>query len=148
MKKEDGLSMIWAGILICITIAIICVIGYRTNLNINKEKSEDIKANMLLIQGACKVANQNSIVKKSSDALVGTKLTTADDSIINKFKEIKIITESEYEKYYMLTNEDLEKLNLQIKNEKDSYYLINYETSDVLITKGYNGKYKLSEINQ
>lgn len=33
-----------------------------------------------------------------------------------------------------------------MQNEKDSYYIVNYDDNEVYITKGYDGKYKLSEM--
>ena len=58
-----------------------------------------------------------------------------------------ILKVSSYEKYYCLNNENLKQLKLEIENEENSYYLINYDDDEVIITSGYNGKYKLSEIN-
>lgn len=74
-----------------------------------------------------------------------------DDEItktINEFKNTQNITEEEYKKYYVLTDKNLEELKIDVKNEEKSYYLINYETNEVIITKGYEGKYKLSEIEK
>ena len=38
------------------------------------------------------------------------------------------------------------KVRNEVQNEKDSYYIVNYDDNEVYITKGYDGKYKLSEM--
>ena len=69
-------------------------------------------------------------------------------TIIDNFKKAEVITEEEYEKYYVLTDNNLGDLKTNVKNEKNSYYLINYETNEVIITKGHEVKYKISEIEK
>jgi len=104
---------------------------------------------MLLIQGAAKVAKQNSVAKKTEEPLVGTKLNQIEDNeIINNFKSLNIIEENQHEKYYMLNNDDLAKLNIKVWNEDEAFYLINYDNNEVIITCGVNGKYKLSEMEE
>lgn len=135
--------------LIIIILVLVLILFYIFNIyneRNEKENFENIKSDMLLIQGACKVLKDNCIVNKSDEALVGKKLNEADDDIINEFKSKNIIDENEYDKYYVLNDEDLSKLNIDVKNIDKSYYLINYDTSEVIFTLGYEGKYKLSEM--
>jgi len=136
-------------------IMIIAIIGLTINMLKGKRNDLDesnIKSSMLLIQGACKVLYEDSVMKKTTDSLIGTKISDADNAdyinkeIINKFKETNTIAEGDYEKYYILTDTDLEEINVYVRNEADSYYIICYEKDELIITKGYNGKYKLSEI--
>lgn len=148
MKNENGLGIIAIIFIIIIIAVIVTASVFFINRTINDEKNEDIKANMLLIEGATKVLKQNSIVQKNTDMFVGTKISEMpDDELINNFKALNIIEESQYEKYYCLNNENLKQLNLDIENEEDSYYLVNYDEDIIIITKGYEGKYKLSEIS-
>ncbi len=148
MRSEKGLGIIGIIIIIMIIIALAVGTTFLIKNYIAKEKGIDIKQNMLSIQGACKVLKQDSIVKKNTDMFVGTKLSDMnEDNLMNDFKSKGIIAESDYEKYYCLNNDNLEQLNLGIQNEENSYYLINYDDNEVIITSGYNGKYKLSEIN-
>ena len=133
MNKESGLGVVGIFFIIILIIMIISGAYYATKKFIKNEENADIKANMLIIQGACKVLKQKSIVKK-------------DDSILNEFKAKNIIDESNYDKYFVLSNEDLKNLNIEVQNEKDSYYIVNYDDNEVYITKGYDGKYKLSEM--
>ena len=149
MKNEDGLGIISIIIIILIITGLITGGVLYINKSLNTEKNEDIKANMLLIQGATRVLKQNSIVQKNTDMFVGTKISEMqDDEIINNFKALNIIEEGQYEKYYCLNNEDLKQLNIEVENEEGSYYLVNYDDDIIIITKGYEGKYKLSEISE
>lgn len=156
MKQENGKGMIKSLLLLVIMIAIIILICMSINKNIKTQKEDSVVSNMMLIKGSCKVFNENRIRNnKEENTLIGTKLSNIGDdteaelkSIIEKFKNTQTITEEEYEKYYVLTDKNLEELNVDVKNEKNSYFLINYESNEVIITKGYEGKYKLSEIEK
>lgn len=172
MKRENGLGTIGVIILIIFIIASIGTIYYYIQKSNEETEKSDIYSNMLLIQGACKVFKESSTANKEEDALVGIKLSEfkdnenenennegedeeqnkvdeenekKEDQIISNFKKTEVISSEDYEKYYVLTDEDLSKLNIDVKNEKDCYYLINYDSNEVIITKGYQGKYKLSE---
>ncbi len=148
MKDEKGLGIIAIIFIIVIIAGLIGASVYWINKNIDDEKNEDIKANMLLIQGATRVLKQNSIVQKNTDMFVGTKISDMpDDELINNFKSLNIIQEADYGKYYCLNNENLKQLNLDIENEEGSYYLVDYDDDIIIITKGYEGKYKISEIS-
>ena len=148
MKSEKGLGII--GIILIIIIIAGLIIGavYIVNKSIDKEENDQIRSNMLLIQGTCARLKQDSIKSKNTDMYVGTKISDMnEDEIINNFKSQNILPEDQYAKYYCLTNDNLKNLGLEIENEEGSYYLINYDENEVIITKGYNGKYKLSEIS-
>ena len=148
MKKENGLGIISVILIIIVIASIVTTSVFFINKKIDDSKESDIKANMLLIEGATKVLKQNSIVQKNTDMFVGTKISEMpDDELINNFKALNIIEESQYEKYYCLNNDNLKQLKLDIENEEDSYYLVNYDEDIIIITKGYEGKYKLSEIS-
>lgn len=148
MKREEAKGMIKM-VLSIIIIALLIVGGYHYIKNKNTDsKNEDIKSNMLLIQGAGSVLKENSIVKKDDSTLIGTKLSEMDNEIVNEFKNKGIVEEKDYSNYFVLTNDDLKKMKLDVLNEENSYYLINYTENEVVITSGHNGKYKLSDIQQ
>ena len=180
MKKEQGLG--WIGIIIAICFIVVVIVALTNYLKKyqNESKDNDIKSNMLLIQGAGKVLNDSSLVNKDESILIGTKLSKysieeekkeqeneneeekseenkeeekkeekeelIEDATITEFCKLNIIPKEEYQDYYVLTDENLEQLKLNVKNEENSYYLINYKTNEVIITKGQNGKYKISEM--
>ena len=147
MKKETGLGRIGTIIhMIFIIIAIVAIV-FAAQKILTEEKKADIKANMLLIQGACKVREKTATKDKDDTRLIGTKLSEIqNDKIINEFEKLDVLSKDDYDNYYVLNNENLEELAVDVKNEKDAYYLINYSNSEVITTKEYNGKYKLSEI--
>lgn len=141
MNKENGMGVI----AIIISVLIIVLIGiFAYNFIINsadKQKIEDIRANMLLIQGKCKIIEETSKVNNNEDQLKGTKLSDMqDDSIISEFLNKNIIDVSKVDKYYALSNDDLDSMELDIKNEENSYYVVNYEENTVYITKGYRAE--------
>ena len=161
--KKNKKLIIFAGILILLSIIIIVIV----NLNNKKEKNnnsfiyynavltdntvldaveevsmtlDELEYNMKIIQENAKkfIENQNE--------KVGKKITEVENDIINDFKKKRIIEENDYDKVYVLEDEDLKKLNTKFINADGTYYLINYETFDVINTKAIDGKYKLSEI--
>lgn len=148
MKKENGLSI--PGVIIVMAIIILVsffiiksVIDTRT-----EERNKTLKSNMQIIQGTCKVLYQDTITKKEGAVLLGQKLSEADNYEINEFKKLGVISEEEYEKFYVLTDKELADLKLEITNEAGSYYLVNYETGNVIITEGINGKFTLFEFEK
>jgi hypothetical protein len=115
----------------------------------NVQKDRNVRADMLLIQGVAKVKKSRFNVSKKNEELVGVKVSDKlEDPIIKKFiSDLQILAE-DYSKYYILYDEDLKKLDLEIKNADSSLYVVNYDTGEVYITKAYKGKYRLSEIDK
>lgn len=115
----------------------------------NVQKDRNVRADMLLIQGVAKVKKSRFNVSKKSKELVGIKLSDRlDDVIIRKFIIDLNISAEDYSKYYILYDEDLKKLELEIKNLDNSLYIVNYDSGEVYITNPYKGKYRLSEIDK
>ena len=115
----------------------------------NVQKDRSVRADMLLIQGVAKVKKSRFNVSKKNEELVGVKVSDKlEDSIIKKFINDLEIPAEDYSKYYILYNDDLKKLDLEIRNADNSLYVVNYDTGEVYITKAYKGKYRLSEIDK
>ena len=115
----------------------------------NVQKDRNVRADMLLIQGVAKVKKSRFNVSKKSEELVGVKLSDRlDDAIIRKFIIDLNIPAEDYSKYYILYDEDLKKLELEIKNLDNSLYIVNYDSGEVYITNPYKRKYRLSEIDK
>ena len=152
MKKESGMGLL-AIIFIIVLIIVLVVLGYYTVKKITKDKKlEDIKANMLLIQGKCKILEENTKVNKNEDNILGKKVSDMkENQIVAQFLEKNIIPEDKLDKYYVLSNEDLNNMEIDVQNEENSYYIVNYEEDSVYITKGYMNEetneivYKLEE---
>ena len=113
------------------------------------QKDRSVRADMLLIQGVAKVKKSRFNVSKKNEELVGVKVSDKlEDSIIKKFISDLEIPSEDYSKYYILYDDDLKKLDLEIRNADNSLYVVNYDTGEVYITKAYKGKYRLSEIDK
>lgn len=115
----------------------------------NVQKDRSVRADMLLIQGVAKVKKSRFNVSKKNEELVGVKVSDKlEDPIIKKFISDLEIPPEDYSKYYILYDDDLKKLDLEIRNADNSLYVVNYDTGEVYITKAYKGKYRLSEIDK
>ena len=115
----------------------------------NVQKDRSVRADMLLIQGVAKVKKSRFNVSKKNEELVGVKVSDKlEDSIIKKFISDLELPSEDYSKYYILYDDDLKKLDLEIRNADNSLYVVNYDTGEVYITKAYKGKYRLSEIDK
>lgn len=138
MKAEKGMGII--AIIISVLIIVgIAIFAYNFAVNTaDEQKIQDIRANMLLIQGKCKILQETTKVNNNQDVLKGKKLSDMqDDSIISDFINKNIIDSSKLDKYYALSNDDLKSMELDVQNEENSYYVVNYEENSVYITKGY-----------
>ena len=101
---------------------------------------------MLLVQGACKKLKQNQTALKKDDMLVGTKFSDIgdEDNVIAEFKKKGIISEDQYDKFYVLNDDALKSLKIGVDNLKNAYYIVNYDNFEVVVTKEVDGKYVLS----
>ena len=163
MGAKKVMSLIIALILI---IAIATVIGIICKEAIEKTKLQDLRTDLLLIQGKAKTYTENVNVEtanldeeKEEDSskieevkeqkLKGTSLENCDENIQHAAKEAGV---EDWADYYYLSQEDLNNMEINIKVKEDSYYLVkyNFEDTEVVYTKGYeyDGKtyYKLSEM--
>ena len=153
MRQNRAMGHIKTILLTIIIVA--CVLGglYYVQLQYGKAKVKTIRTNMSLVQfKATEYLNKQKAEGKEEMDYIGTNLSEImEDNIVVDMIDKGIITEDECEEYYMLSNEDLEELGTKEGNEDNSYYLINYETGEVIITSGCRIEknktlYKLSEI--
>lgn len=138
MRKENAMTHIT----LVIWIVIIIVIGY---LGINfilketvKGKVENLKTDMLLVQGRIKVIEQENEMNKEENSLKGLKVSeNLEDEKIKKLIENKVINaeEENFDKYYIINSETLNDLKLQ-DNLKGEYYIVNYKTHEIIYSKG------------
>lgn len=155
IKCTKGMGHIKTILLTVIIIAFIVGGVNYVRMQYKIAKMKTIKTNMSLIElKAEEYLNKQKAEGKDEISYIGTKLSevrenTVVEDLINK----EIITEEECEKYYMLSDEDLAILNTNVYNEKDSFYIINYETKEVILTSGCkmennNILYKLSDMEE
>ena len=150
IKEQKGITMLTLAITI---IVIIIIAGVTFSLSRGLIKESELKTditNMLLIQARADVIYD----KNQFDDTVNLVGTTVTDEMINKYG-------IEAEKWYVWSNKETteegkisakdELNNLNISIEDDEFYIVNYETSEVIYSEGYtdldkNTVYKLSEM--
>ena len=138
MSKEKGMGLIAIFLVIIIIIGLGFLAYFFIKNSAKENKIVDIEANMLLIQGKCKILKETSKVNNNTDNLKGRKLSEmGEDSIISEFLTKELIPGDKLDKYYALSNDDLSAMGLDIQNEENSYYIVNYEENTVFITEGY-----------
>lgn len=151
MKSNKYKTLKLVIIFILIIIIVIFALKYINKMIVEKE-SNDIKTNMLIIQGKIKLLKGEAEVNKNEDNYVGTKLSDSDNQEIKQFMQSIGIEESKFESYYILSKEDFEKMAIseEVKNIEDNIYIVNYNDAEVIYTNGIlvNDviKYKLSDI--
>lgn len=152
MKNNKGMGMIQL-IISIIVIAIIAALGvYFLRMKYEQAKVQTAKTDMLLVEWKAKDAIEKQTVKREEKVYIGTKVSEMkEEPLIKEFLNQNIISEEEYEKYYVLTDADLEKLGLEISNYENSFFLINYDNYEIITTKGCKYEkdetlYKLSDI--
>ena len=153
MKSENGLTFFGTVILVVIIALVVFGVVYFTRMQVDKEKAEDIKTNMLLVQAKVKTISGNYILEDDEDILIGTKLSEIkEEQPIKEFLEKELFDPDEKnKKYYVLNQQNLDELELnKVILEENSYYIVEYTSSEVYYTKGYldeNGEvhYKVDE---
>lgn len=155
MKNQKGMSHIMLIISIIIIAIIIALIVILINKNIEKGNIDNYQTDMLLIQGKIKVISQEATIQEKDELLKGRKIEeNLEDEQIKKLLENKIISKEEtsFSMYYILDKSNLEEMGLQSLKLKEGYYLVNYNTDEIIYCKGIeinnNIYYKLSELKQ
>ena len=155
MRSQKGMGHLM--LIICIAIIILFIIGiiYIAMQSIEKEKIETYQTDMLLIQGKVKVISSEATIQKKEELLKGRKVTDAlEDEQIKKLLENNVITQEEksFSKYYILEKTHLEEIGLNTIELKEGYYIVNYDTDEIIYSKGIkmreNILYKLSELEK
>ena len=155
MKSEKAMTLITTAILVVVITALVFAIVYYARMQYAKEYLEDIKTDMLLVQAKVKtIQGEYTLEKKKEEVLKGTKIADMQENeAIKQFLENENIDISQKDKkYYVLSEKDLEELDLkQVTLEENTYYIIEYTTNEVYYTKGFtysdgNTYYELTEI--
>lgn len=155
MKIKSGKGLL--KLIICISIIVLIgtiIAIYIKNL-VKDERIKGIQADLLLVQAKIEIVKGNNSMNKDENPLKGYILNQLPENIdITTFLEKNIISEDEYEKYYLLDSKCLEELDLKnFINKYSGFFLVNYDNFEVIYTEGYqnaNGLwcYKLSELNK
>ena len=153
MKSQKGMS--YKMIVICIFILMVLVISivYFLHNQVKNEKIKTYQTDMLLVQGKVKVLSQESTMQKKEDILKGEKLTDKlEEEWVKELLEKQVINQDEenFNKYYVWNKETLKEVGLENIKLTDGFYIVNYETDEVIYSEGIQIDdktcYKLSEI--
>ncbi len=160
IKQDKGITLLVLAITIVVMLIIAGISLYEGKNIVKNAQLENIKTNMLLIQAKGKIiaeeANFNKTTTESGEEQIqylGIELNVAveNDSILSNSIS-NVLQSEEMDKYYVLEQQDLDTMGLnKIETSDGVYYLINYETEEVIYIPGYtyedNTYYKLSDIN-
>lgn len=152
MKSSNGMGIIKLIIMVLFILAIIVTGMYFLRKQYHEVRIETIKTDMLQVQWRIKDYIDKQVVKGEEKKYLGTKLTEMkEDNVLKTFFNGNILSEEEYDKYYALKDEDLAAAGLEITNYLGSYFIINYETYEVIVSSGCKYfkdeiLYKLSDI--
>lgn len=145
MKNENGKSIIiWILSVVMIALLIIFAIHFLENM-VTKESQKDIKTEMLQVQAKAKLVLENHHVNEAN-GLKGEKIE--EESLLESFGVEK------GETYYKWTKDTLQEVGMkEMVLKQEDYYLVNYDTEEVIYSAGYQTKegktyYKLSEIKE
>ena len=162
MKKERGITLI----ALTITIVVMMIIaGITVNFGldlIREVKLQDLRTNMLLMQAKAKecveevsfqkanVTDENEIQTIKNENLKGTKVE--ENSEVQNLLQNTGKTEEALE-YYYLTGQDLTDMGLKELTVEDyGYFVVGYNIDEIKVevinTKGYQGNYTLTQLNE
>ena len=152
MKNEKGMGLIQLIVFVVLIILIVAMSVYFIRMQYNEVRVETIKTDMLQVQWKLKDYIDTQTVNGDEILYLGLEVIDhLQDPLLSEVISNNVIPESEYEKYYILKDEDLATAGLEITNYEESYFLINYESYEVIVTQGCNISddetlYKLSDI--
>lgn len=154
MKSENGMGMIKLFFTIVIIVMAVAGIMYYLQTKYTDVKIETISTDMLQIQWKVKAYIDNQTANGEEISYLGTKVSEMqDDALITEFLSQNILTDEEKDKFYVLSNDDLAGTGIEIMNYEGSYFLVNYDTYEIVVTVGckYSEEevlYRLSEIEE
>ena len=146
-NKYKFLKLIIAFIIILVVGIFLFNIGTK---KMQERKTDDIKTDMLMIEGKIKSIKAESEISNNQEKYVGTKVSEANETEVNNVMQQLQINQEELQNYYILNKECFEKMGLADSIKDDDEYIVNYTNSDVIYVKGIKLnneiKYKLSDI--
>lgn len=154
MKSNKAMGTIQTIILVVIIGIIVAMGVYFIRMKYGEAKLQTVKTDMLQVQWKVKDYMDKRTAEKKDKVYLGTKIAEAmDDPLVQEFLNKNVLSEEEYEKYYVLKDQDLQEAGLEITNYEDSYYLVNYDEYEIIMTKGFKYNktdtlYRLSQIKE
>lgn len=160
-KNQKGITQITLIITIIILLIIAGIGIYTGTDSLNKVKLEEIKTNMLLIEAKAReyVEEANFKIGKETEEVKIEEIKREIYETKGKLKKASnenLKTETEnipINNCYIITKETLEKWGLnkiKIDENKQEKYLIEFNEKEIKVeiynTKGYEGKYSLTDL--
>jgi len=141
--------------IIAIIVAIIIGVVHFIKDEYDDELIETVKTDMLLIEAKTKVIGEKVKIKEKDASYVGKKITNqTEETELQELQDKGVIDLNTKENnYYILENEHLEELGLTTIGLKEGYYIVEYNSNEIIYSKGVedrNGNilYKLSELSK
>ena len=156
MKNERGLSLIGTILLMIVIGLLVFGVVYFVRIQYAKERFEDLKTNMLLVQAKVKTIVGEYTLSKKEEKLVGTpiKEMQEEENIKTFLEKNNIDIEEKNSKYYVLNGQNLQDMELKkVILPENTYYIVNYTSYEVFITNGFtysdgNTYYSLTQIQE
>ena len=126
MKDNKGMGTIKLIIFVVIIGLIVAMGVYFSRMKYNQARIETIKTDMLQIQWKLKDYMDKQTIKGEEKKYLGEKVSQMqEDEGIKEFINKGILSSEEYDKYYVLKDEDLAEATSEITNYQNAYFLIN-----------------------
>ena len=149
MKENKGIALIALVIIIVVLgIAIFAGVKYMQDFQ-NKQKNEDIKADMLAIQSVITNIKNKHTVDETNNALIGTKIDLeTNDTEYKVNEELKEeLLKAEEPDLYVLNETELQESGVQgVDINAEEFYIVDYNSEEVFYSLGVEGNYKLSDM--
>lgn len=153
MRK--GYGRVYAGILFIILVIGIIIYGVLkyAKKEVDSEQFETIKTDMLLIEAKTSIVAQKVKIKEKDAKYIGNKIENDENEDIKKLEENGIIELKKENNYYILDDNNLDELELSVRNQKQGNYIVEYNSNEIIYTSGIKDKdgnilYKLSDIEK
>ena len=153
MRK--GYGRVYAGILFIILVIGIIIYGVLkyAKKEVDSEQFETIKTDMLLIEAKTSIVAQKVKIKEKDAKYIGNKIENDENEDIKKLEEHGIIELKKENNYYILDDNNLDELELSVRNQKQGNYIVEYNSNEIIYTSGIKDKYgnilyKLSDIEK
>ena len=153
MRK--GYGRVYAGILCIILVIGIIIYGVLkyAKKEVDSEQFETIKTDMLLIEAKTSIVAQKVKIKEKNAKYIGNKIENDENEDIKKLEEQGIIELKKENNYYILDDNNLDELELSVRNQKQGNYIVEYNSNEIIYTSGIKDKdgnilYKLSDIEK
>ncbi|MGN1351601.1 MAG: hypothetical protein ACI4VE_02295 [Clostridia bacterium] len=149
MKKDNGITLIALIVTIIIMIILATIVVDFSTKAIDKAKLEDIKTNMLLIQGKSQTIYEKYLFKEIEE-LTGILYSEQNTYVISDGLLDHLKVEDDI---YIWGEEALNENGLgTIKTDEQTFYIVDYTTSEIYFSKGYEYNdsiyYSLTELQE